>query len=93
MDSRDDSRDELIGKYVAVRCSEAAAYTGKVARYDSHLVLTEAYNVIEWGTERGFGQLAVSGTTASTELGDCGTCFIPAHAVITIMPCKTPLKP
>ena len=87
-----ESTEEIIGKYVAVRCSEGAAYTGKVERYDSHLVLTEAYNVIEWGTERGFGQLAVSGKTASTVLGACGTCFIPAHAVITIMPCKTQLK-
>lgn len=87
-----ESIEEITGKYVIVRCSEGAAYTGKLDRYDSHLVLTEAYNVIEWGTERGFGQLAVSGKTASTVLGECGTCYIPAHAVITIMPCKTQLK-
>ena len=85
------SREELIGKYVAIQCIEGATYTGKVEQYDDHLVLSESYIIIEWGTERGFGQLCLTGKTPETILGAAGTSYINTRSIIAIFPCSKPL--
>lgn len=51
--------------------------------------ITEAQNIRVWGTERGLGQIALTGPTANTVLDDCGLVVLDnPQAVLFTIPCE-----
>jgi len=54
---------------------------------NTHLVLTEAFNIRKFGTTRGLGQIAVEGPTSDTVLDACGVVEINRTALIATILC------
>ena len=52
---------------------------------DTTVRLTNASVIRKWGTERGIGQIAISGPTKDTILDPCGTVEIPVASVVATM--------
>jgi hypothetical protein len=48
--------------------------------------LTEASVIRYWGTDKGLGQLAISGPTNKTKLDKCGSMVFHKLAVVALMP-------
>jgi hypothetical protein len=46
------------------------------------IVMTNAAVIIYWGTTTGLGQLALTGKTDKTRLGELGTVHIPKHSIV-----------
>jgi hypothetical protein len=44
--------------------------------------MTNAAVIIYWGTTTGLGQLALTGKTDKTRLGELGTVHIPKHSIV-----------
>lgn len=49
---------------------------------DDTLLILDARNIRRWGTERGLGQLALTGPTSDTKLDPAGIVRAPNRAVI-----------
>ena len=60
-------------------------YVGDIEHDGEWRIITNARNVRYWGTERGLGQLALTGPTAKTKLDNVGTVRVPARAVISLL--------
>ena len=54
----------------------------------THIVLENASCIRRWGTERGLGQIALTGPTKETALDPCGTLTAPVHAELFSLDCK-----
>ena len=60
----------------------------EVSRADGRIILDDASCIRRWGTERGLGQIALSGPTKDTMLDPCGTLDAPAHAELFSIDCR-----
>ena len=60
-------------------------YVGDIEHDGEWCIITNARNVRYWGTERGLGQLALTGPTDKTKLDNVGTVRVPARAVISLL--------
>lgn len=67
-------------------------YVGSVVQEGEWLVIHEARNIRQWGTERGLGQLALEGPTKKTVLDECGTVRVNMRAVLHLLACNSSLK-
>ena len=53
----------------------------------SRMVIRQCRNIRVWGTDKGLGQIAVSGPTAKTILDEVGTVVAPMSSVVHWMIC------
>ena len=60
-------------------------YVGDIEHDGEWCIITNARNIRYWGTERGLGQLALSGPTDKTILDNVGTVRVPARALISLI--------
>ena len=60
-------------------------YVGDIEVYDDWCIITNAKNIRRWGTDKGLGQLALSGPQEKTALDEVGTVRSPMRAVISII--------
>lgn len=51
-------------------------FVGAVEELDNGFLISDASCIRVWGTERGLGQLALSGATSATVLEPCGEVFV-----------------
>lgn len=58
---------------------------------DHHVTYRDVSNIRVWGTERGLGQLALEGATASTVLDPTGKLIVCNHAVLFLIPVTSDL--
>jgi hypothetical protein len=68
--------------------TQGFVYSGRPRIEGDYLIITEAKNVRQSGTERGFGQLALEGPSSSTTLDPCPDVIVPLAAVVHIMTCS-----
>lgn len=78
-----DTTTVLRGFAIAV-LDRGFVYVGDCAHDGDWLTITNARNIRYWGTERGLGQLALTGPTDKTKLDDAGTVRVPARALISL---------
>jgi hypothetical protein len=62
---------------------------GDYSRNGDTATLTNASVIRKWGTERGLGQIALTGTTKNTILDPVGIAEFPIASVITTIRCNS----
>ena len=67
--------------------TQGFVYVGHCTLADGMIIITDASNVRRWGTEKGLGQLAISGPTATTRLDTAGTIRAPLSALVHLIDC------
>lgn len=60
-------------------------FVGDIKDNGNECIITNAKNIRRWGSERGLGQLALSGPTEDTVLDNYGVVRIPNNAKIAII--------
>jgi hypothetical protein len=60
-------------------------FVGRVTEQPGSVSLTNADCIRRWGTERGIGQLALSGPTKTTKLDPAGTVTVPRTAIVALI--------
>jgi hypothetical protein len=76
---------QILSGYAIVVADRGFVYIGDVEYTPEMCVVRNARNIRIWGTNRGLGQLALSGPTKDTVLDDVGVVRIPIHAVISLI--------
>jgi hypothetical protein len=71
-----------------VVCQRGFVYAGDVSRVGDYLVITNAVNIRQWGTETGLGQLALQGNQPNTKADNCGTVRVHQLAVVSLIDCE-----
>lgn len=61
---------------------------GDVAESAKFVEVSNASVIRVWGTERGLGQIALTGPTKDTILDPCGEVSVPVHAVLLRIKCQ-----
>ena len=79
-----DTKTVLKGFGIAV-LDRGFVYVGDIEHDGEWCVITNAKNIRQWGTERGLGQLALTGPTDKTKLDAVGTVRVSARALISII--------
>jgi hypothetical protein len=70
LENDNEESDFLVGgsKIKIVILQRGWVFVGKFSKEGSTCKLTDAYNIRTWGTTKGLGELAESGTTSSTKM-------------------------
>jgi hypothetical protein len=63
-------------------------FMGDVKDVEGGVYVTDLQNIRRYGTERGIGQIAMSGPTKDTILDPFGEGFFPTHTIIGRINCK-----
>lgn len=63
-------------------------WIGDCLRQGDSLYCVAAQNIRTWGTQKGLGQLAMTGPTDQTELDPVPCVIVPMRAVIALIPAK-----
>jgi hypothetical protein len=61
---------------------------GRVSEHEHTLDVKNAHVIRVWGTNKGLGEIALSGPTKSTVLDPCGHIVIERHAVLFRIDCE-----
>ena len=61
-------------------------WVGKTSRVGEHVYIMNGYNIREWGTQRGLGELAIEGPKSETVLDYVPAVVVPFKAVIAVIP-------
>jgi len=85
--------ERIANTYIILVVTQGFVYTGNVESLDEgHIVVNQAFNIRQWGTDKGLGQLAVEGKQSGTVLDDCGIVIVPYQQIVSILPCAHQLK-
>ena len=76
------------GSAIVVGTNGFVWYAESVTETDSHLFLTNAKIIRNWGTTKGLAEL-VSGPTSSTVLDTQSDVIVNRQAFVFLIPCKT----
>lgn len=76
------------GSAIVVGTNGFVWYAESVTETDSHLFLTNAKIIRNWGTTKGLAEL-VSGPTSSTVLDTQSDVVVNRQAFVFLIPCKT----
>ena len=63
-------------------------YVGDLKFASGWAKLTDAYNIRQWGTKNGLGELALKGPQSGTILDPTGTVNAPLSAIVCSIECK-----
>ncbi len=61
-------------------------WVGDTLRCGDSVYMANAYNIRQWGTQKGLGELATEGPKSETELDPVPSVVIPMRAVIAFVP-------
>ena len=61
-------------------------WVGDTIRHGDSVYMANAFNIRQWGTKRGLGQLALEGPQPESEIDPVGVVVVPMRAVIAFMP-------
>lgn len=79
------------GQKIILVLQQGFVFTGLVANPLEHptgtVCITDAACIRSWGTDRGLGQIALSGPTTSTVLDPVGTLTCPSRSEVFRLPC------
>ena len=79
-------KEETVKRgYGIVVVDRGFVYVGDTEIRGDWCVVSGAWNIRYWGTERGLGQLATEGPTSKTKLDAVGCVHIPMRAVISVI--------
>jgi len=79
-----EKKTSLVG-FAIVVLDRGFVYVGHTECDGDWCIITDAKNIRVWGTERGLGQLALSGPTDKTRLDAVGVVRAPMRAVISVI--------
>lgn len=65
-------------------------WVGETSRFDDRVYITNGFNIREWGTQRGLGELALEGPRSETVLDYVPAVMVPFKSVIAVIPAERP---
>ena len=75
----------VLEGFCIVVVDKGFVYVGTVSHDGDWCVIVDAKNIRYWGTQKGLGELALSGPTDKTKLDSVGTVRVPARSVVSLI--------
>ncbi len=66
-------------------------WIGDTVRHGDSVYMANAWNIRQWGTQKGLGELAMEGPKSETEIDPVPAVVIPMRAVIAFIPADNAL--